>query len=80
MRTKIITTEPENLTITVQEAIKLTGSQINLANLFGVTRRAVKVWGEWLPVERYEQLYGMYCLEKFDPVDGQEFPVKMPQE
>jgi len=39
-----------------QEAIKLAGSQAKLAKLLGITRGAVWLWGEDVPVMRIYQL------------------------
>jgi hypothetical protein len=39
-----------------EQAIKLAGSQAKLANLLGITRGAVWLWGEDVPIMRIYQL------------------------
>lgn len=61
-------------TIKKEKAIALAGGIPELAEVLGVTPRAIYRWGEWMPSERYEQLYGKFCLYRFSPVDGQVMP------
>lgn len=56
------------------DAITLAGSAVNLAKTLGITREAVRLWGEEIPEERYYQLRGLLAEKKWKPVKGQKFP------
>lgn len=58
----------------VSEAAQLAGSKEALAKLLGVTGRAVQMWGDEMPENRYYQLRGMYSAKVWRPVKGQVFP------
>ena len=52
---------------TVKEALKIAGSQSNLAKEFGVTQQAISTWlrtGK-IPVDRWEQVIQYVTGEKF---------------
>lgn len=56
------------------DAITLAGSAVNLAKTLGISREAVRLWGEEIPEERYYQLRGLLAEKKWKPVKGQKFP------
>ena len=56
------------------DAIALAGSAVNLAKTLGISREAVRLWGDYIPEERYYQLRGLLAEKKWKPVKGQKFP------
>lgn len=62
-------------TITVKHAAAMCGTVERLAAVLGVTPRSVFAWQRdkegMLPPERYEQLYGLFSLKRWKPVEGE---------